>query len=397
MDGKIAKGQFFWRRWEDESPHADVFNKEGEPSYKEARQGYLGNCYVIASAASIAEHPELIKDSVLVKKKNKAGIYGFKIYIRGIPWVVSIDDNLLYQNPSKPELVFAKEDHGVMWGALFEKTWAKVKGSYAMSEGGFIQTMLSTFTGAPIFSYNGSKITDQKSADTIWNILFAGYESHYIMGGAVQGDGDDTKLNSCGMAKSHAYSILAAFKVVDKHKVQKFLLVRNPWGTTKYNSDWSHDDPRWTPFARSQVPLGIDITTAYKQGIFALPMEKLINGKCMDEVSVVHYRKKEGYSDSRYDAIAIDSEHHDYTVHVPEKKGDLYFSLHTYPEHLIPEDCHTYSIQDDKDGSYTTYKKPFVYIDVKRGSKSLIYELHEYQFSRPIVLFEDDSADLHDV
>ena len=112
--------------------------------------------------------------------------------------------------------------------------------------------------------------------------------------------------------------------------------------------------------------MGIDITTANKQGIFAMPMDKMIKGLCMNEVSVAHFRKEEGYSDNRYDAIDFDSETHEYYVHVPEKKGDLYFSLHTYAPHMIPEDCHTYSIEDDN-GQHTTYNKPMVYMEVLRG------------------------------
>ena len=50
----------------------------------------------------------------------------------------------------------------------------------------------------------------------VWEILKAGYDSNFIMGGAVHGDGDDTQTNSCGIAQSHAYSILSAFEVTDK-------------------------------------------------------------------------------------------------------------------------------------------------------------------------------------
>ena len=40
-------------------------NEFGNPSYHEPRQGGLGNCYIIASAAGIAEFPDLIKKTVL--------------------------------------------------------------------------------------------------------------------------------------------------------------------------------------------------------------------------------------------------------------------------------------------------------------------------------------------
>ena len=110
------------------------------PTYQQSIKGGLESCSILASAAGIAEFPELIRESVLVSTKNSEGIYAFKIYIRGIPWVVSIDSNLAFKNPTNPQLLFAQIDplNQVMWGPLFEKAWAKVKGSYATSANGLL-------------------------------------------------------------------------------------------------------------------------------------------------------------------------------------------------------------------------------------------------------------------
>ena len=145
MDLNLAIGNYYWKRWETHLPNADVLNLEGQATYHEPVQGGVGNCYIIASAAGVAEFPDLIKKTVLTQTKNDAGIYAFRIYIRGIPWVVSIDSNFLFKGSN--ELVFAKADKNVMWGPLFEKAWAKVKGSYATSAGGFNETGLSSFVG----------------------------------------------------------------------------------------------------------------------------------------------------------------------------------------------------------------------------------------------------------
>ena len=43
--------------------------------------------------SAIAEIPDLIKDIfILGDSLNDNGIYGLKFYIRGKPWIVSIDD-----------------------------------------------------------------------------------------------------------------------------------------------------------------------------------------------------------------------------------------------------------------------------------------------------------------
>ena len=46
--------------------------------------------------ASIAEFPDLIKDIFLTDNKNEAGISAVKFYIRGKPWVIEVDDILLF-------------------------------------------------------------------------------------------------------------------------------------------------------------------------------------------------------------------------------------------------------------------------------------------------------------
>lgn len=71
------------------------------------------------------------------------------------------------------------------------------------------------------------------------------------MSAGTSSSGDQTELNSCGLAKSHAYSILSAFMIKENSEYTYMLLARNPWGKTQYNSDWSHADSRWTQNAIS--------------------------------------------------------------------------------------------------------------------------------------------------
>jgi hypothetical protein len=68
---------------------------------------------------------------------NENGIYGLKFFVRGKPWVVSIDDLLLVR---QDKLKFAQPDpySGAMWGPLLEKGWAKVAGNYELSSGGYL-------------------------------------------------------------------------------------------------------------------------------------------------------------------------------------------------------------------------------------------------------------------
>ena len=67
------------------------------------------------------------------------------------------------------------------------------------------------------------------------------------MGSGTNGDGDDSESNSCGIAKSHAYSLITAFTMTDADGTDHdVLMYRNPWGVTGYSGTWNKDDPNWT-------------------------------------------------------------------------------------------------------------------------------------------------------
>ncbi len=58
----------------------------------------LGDCYYIASMASVAEYPALIKNILLTQTKNEASIYAVNFNIRGKPWTIAVDDYLYMYN-----------------------------------------------------------------------------------------------------------------------------------------------------------------------------------------------------------------------------------------------------------------------------------------------------------
>jgi hypothetical protein len=66
----------------------------------------------MAAISALAEYPERIKDIFVTEEKNKAGIYAVKFYIRGKPWIVEVDDRLLFVQRSRyyePYLRMARE------------------------------------------------------------------------------------------------------------------------------------------------------------------------------------------------------------------------------------------------------------------------------------------------
>jgi len=109
----------------------------------------------LASIGAIAEFPHLVEE-MFVSGNNITdnGIYNLKFFIRGKPWIVSVDDYMTV-NTFSSKLVFTQPDPytGAMWSTIVEKAWAKIAANYENANGGYLETGLRTVSGAPVFSY----------------------------------------------------------------------------------------------------------------------------------------------------------------------------------------------------------------------------------------------------
>jgi hypothetical protein len=52
----------------------------------------------MASASSLGEWPSLIRNTFLTQTKNSAGISAVRLFMKGKPYVISVDDSLLFYN-----------------------------------------------------------------------------------------------------------------------------------------------------------------------------------------------------------------------------------------------------------------------------------------------------------
>lgn len=63
-------------------------------------QGIGGTCYITAAFGAIAEFPDVVKNVFLTQEKNDAGVYAIRFYIRGKPWIVTVDDVFVFKTNS---------------------------------------------------------------------------------------------------------------------------------------------------------------------------------------------------------------------------------------------------------------------------------------------------------
>jgi hypothetical protein len=140
-------GDYKWERLYEKYPDATLYGDN--PVWHDVEQGYAGTCYILAAMGSLSEFPEILKETFVTKEVNKAGIYAIRFYIRGKPWHITVDDEMLFY---QDELNFARlGDNKSIWGPIVEKAWAKMKGTFEHANGGFTPNGIRALTGVPVF------------------------------------------------------------------------------------------------------------------------------------------------------------------------------------------------------------------------------------------------------
>lgn len=56
-----------------------------------------------------------------------------------------------------------------------------------------------------------------------------------------------------GLVLGHAYSVLSGHSVQTNNGIVRLIRLRNPWGGTEWNQDWSDNSPLWTSAIKSAV------------------------------------------------------------------------------------------------------------------------------------------------
>ena len=141
--------------------------------------------------SAVAEKPGIIKKVFLTDEKNDARIFALRIYIRGKPWVVTVDDYLVYdEDMGALAMGLADKVHGTMWGPILEKAWAKIKGNYQLSSGGNDATGVRAFAGVPAYTYPTPDITTEEQLSDSFAMIKAADKAGYIMSLGTGGASD---------------------------------------------------------------------------------------------------------------------------------------------------------------------------------------------------------------
>jgi hypothetical protein len=118
-------------------------------------QGGLGDCWFLAAAAAIAEHPERIKKIFTNKDYSAEGIFELTFHKKGKPVKEVVDDRLPVSSwgGEFSPVNSSKSPYGAWWLPILEKAYAKLHANYANLHAGLPAQALRDLTGMPVANF----------------------------------------------------------------------------------------------------------------------------------------------------------------------------------------------------------------------------------------------------
>lgn len=196
-----------------------LFGRNG-PVLGDVRQGNLGNCWLMASAAAIAnDNPTAVRQNVV---DFGDGTYGVKI--AGNFYRVDNDLPVLARTGS---MRFAALGHdGGMWVAILEKAYA------AYRNGSNTYGSLANGSGHALYGNDGYGVawsTSYASAPAFADEIWARWNNYECVGLAFQHDaGDAVYLPNTDLVNGHVFTVVSVSR--NSAGTVTGITLRNPWG-----------------------------------------------------------------------------------------------------------------------------------------------------------------------
>jgi len=247
------------------------------------RQGELGDCWLLAAIAVMADFPGHIRNLFADSELNAEGRYAIQLYdiLRGWTEIV-IDDLIPCDKHGRPLFAQVHLQSGAFWVILLEKAFAKFCGGYKGLDGGGSHWAWQVLTGQPhqamwarktleggvawqrfeLSKLKESMTTEDGAAkwraagmksstwkgpmesladEEMFKAMASYSQANYLVSCAINRGGTEEKRHD-GLLCKHSYSLLQVISAYGIRLVQ----LRNPWGKGgEWNGAWGDDSPEW--------------------------------------------------------------------------------------------------------------------------------------------------------
>ncbi|XP_017819929.3 calpain-14 [Callithrix jacchus] len=203
-------------------------------------QGIVGDCWFLAALQALTLQQDVLSRVVPLNQsftEKYAGIFQFWFWQYG-NWVPVVIDDRLPVNEAG-QLVFVSSTYkNLFWGALLEKAYAKLSGSYEDLQCGQVSEALIDFTGGVTMTINLAE-----AHGNLWDLLTKATYHRTLIG--CQTHSGEEKVLENGLVDGHAYTLTGIRKVTCKHRPEYLVKLRNPWGKVEWKGDWSDSSSKW--------------------------------------------------------------------------------------------------------------------------------------------------------
>ncbi|MBP0596397.1 hypothetical protein J8I87_43885, partial [Paraburkholderia sp. LEh10] len=206
-----------------------LFGTSGAPTANDVNQGGVGDCYLMAALACVAQDEPSKIASMFTSDGN--GVYGVRFFDgRGNPVYVTVNDAVA-QN--------AAENSSDSWVQILEKAFVEYQhmnglaNEYKAIDGGW-EIGLTAVTGRQATSYECSSFSRTSWDDTVKQSITSALNSNTEVMYAC----DQSTTDSSGhieLVNQHMFSVLGYDRSTGD------FILRNPWGDHGYNGDTRYD------------------------------------------------------------------------------------------------------------------------------------------------------------
>eukprot|EP00931_Biecheleriopsis_adriatica_P048973 TRINITY_DN2830_c1_g1_i1.p1 TRINITY_DN2830_c1_g1~~TRINITY_DN2830_c1_g1_i1.p1 ORF type:complete len:825 (-),score=179.99 TRINITY_DN2830_c1_g1_i1:61-2535(-) len=283
----------FWKRCQYIDEDAVLF---ADIHPNDISQGGLGDCWLLAAFASMAEFPKSLK--LLFKRDDlsKKGCYTLRLFdLNTMKWkTIRMDDKLPCGRNGRTKN--AKLVSGVAWAPLLEKACAILYGSYKALEGGWGPTAWASLLGCTkgfsmkrdqgqdkwrrrkmVWNNNddydvfwskwpdGSAGHTWKEPEELFDYMVQWDKQRYLMSASAHLEDDDAHTVE-GIVQSHEYSLIRVFS----GSGLKLIQLRNPWSHQEWQGAWSDSSSTWEDHPDLAEELKVDTKD---DGLFWMGLE----------------------------------------------------------------------------------------------------------------------------